>query len=293
MCKGGEKSFVLRYWNEVEDNSMIYSCDMVRYNVEYRQDCMDELVHRFSDSRRLDVTIYPISFRSHKFRTLITIDVGGSTVSLGVGFNGDSRDDNLKGFIEFNPNKVFPEWLEEFYQLRLMCSSVSISRMDIAVDIPVNRKLVTLVKDNRIYKYEMHSIEDRTEYLGRRNAPGYVKLYNKKVESKLELDLTRLEITTEPDINKFCGHCPTVYVDGEYEQLAFSFENDKELTQNDRVLCDMLGEFDVEKRKEYLKMLTYRKRKKLEPYVMPNKRLEINVNAVYKIINNIKELYKC
>ena len=55
----------------------------------------------------------------------------------------------------------------------------------------------------------------------------------------------------------------------------------------------MLGEFDVEKRKEYLKMLTYRKRKKLEPYVMPNKRLEINVNAVYKIINNIKELYKC
>ena len=78
MCKGGEKSFVLRYWNEVEDNSMIYSCDMVRYNVEYRQDCMDELVHRFSDSRRLDVTIYPISFRSHKFRTLITIDVGGT-----------------------------------------------------------------------------------------------------------------------------------------------------------------------------------------------------------------------
>src|SRR5699024_1046136 len=43
------------------------------------------------------------------------------------------------------------------------------------------------------------SASDRTQYVGRRNAPGRCKLYNKTMEAGLGVDVTRLELTLAGD----------------------------------------------------------------------------------------------
>ena len=66
-----------------------------------------------------------------------------------------------------------------------------------AIDIPVARSRLRLVKDQRKYTLMKYSNENMTEYLGVRSSHGQVKLYNKALERGLESDLTRLEITVD------------------------------------------------------------------------------------------------
>lgn len=288
--KGG---LLLRYWEEckfIHDDS-IYSCDMVRFNVVFRSDCMDSIVNLYNGVKRWDdVTIYPTSFASFKYRQLIVIKVAESTVSVGIGFNGTNKEDMFKGFIEFNPNKVFPEWFDEFCILRSYCVDCNITRMDVAIDIPVARRFVTLRKDNRIYEYKMKSIEDRTEYLGRRNNPGRIKLYNKKLESELDMELTRLEITTEADIFKFVTHKPVVYLGAEYEQLCFDDFKENGLNPTNICIVNMLNEFDLQKKKEFLQQLPYYMRKKIEPYVLPDKEFQLDISTCAMLIDKMRTL---
>ena len=85
-----------------------------------------------------------------------------------------------------------------------------IRRYDLAVDIPIERQSVYLVKDARAY-YERRHGREITQSLGPRSAHGRVKLYNKQIEAKLASPLTRLELTLDPAIPYGEIRFPSVY----------------------------------------------------------------------------------
>lgn len=72
---------------------------------------------------------------------------------------------------------------------------------------------------------DMYSFQNRTEYLGKRSNVGFVKLYNKSIESKLDYDLSRLEITCEPNVHDFFQYVPNVYYIGLSSQLGMDIES--------------------------------------------------------------------
>lgn len=120
---------------------------------------------------------------------------------IGVGLNR-ARPEWKRVRLEFNPNKcashtAFLEVLA-FLNSHSRPTHTVIKRFDLAVDIPVERFSVFLIKDSRAYIERRHG-QEWTQYLGAKSSTvGRVKLYNKAVESQLSYPLTRLEITLDP-----------------------------------------------------------------------------------------------
>lgn len=205
------------------------------------------------------------TFQSFRYKFLYKIICENKeTVSLGIGWNNNGKLDLSIGYLEFNPNKVAKTTVFQlvFKMIRSVCRRVEVSRFDLAIDLPVRRSLLGLIKDERKYAYEMMSIEDKTEYLGQRNKHGRVKLYNKKIESELEYDLTRLEITCDgiPDLKTLQNIVPSV------TGLSQVRSVDEKLSSTDEVIVELLLKQDD--KEVYFKRLGKEKAKKLRPYVL-------------------------
>lgn len=162
--------------------------------------------------------------------------------------------------LEFNPAKLFA--CLEFFDLhrRLMSAAihVDVKKFDLAIDIPVAREDCFLFKDQRMERMEKHSESNKTSYLGQRGQHGNVKLYNKQLESDLPYPLTRLEITMDYEHIlelDFQSVFPKVLC-FDTGQLVL---DDCDYSDTDRVLLLACLEHP-----EYLSMLNYRKRKKIE-----------------------------
>lgn len=191
---------------------------------------------------------YWTTFKSYAFKYLFDLSIPGSdsVIKIGIGLNGLEKDDAKKGFIEFNPNKlfgcsvdvndfndwksglindnpfildseipdvvVFKQYLAVFGFIYKYAKKIDIARYDLAVDFPVERGSVLLLKDKREYGITMKASDDYTEYLGQRDAPGFTKVYNKQKESKLAFPVTRLEITWNDFIfDNFQKRVPSFY----------------------------------------------------------------------------------
>lgn len=284
----------MRYYSEIMDEktSVVYSCDMVRFAIDIRKDCSDKFASRFCADTRIDVQIYPVSFTPFRYRQLITVNTGYGIVSMGIGFNGCAgSDDLLRGFIEFNPNKCFPEWRNEFIDICGWCTKVEPTRIDLAIDIPIERTCCSLVKDIRLYEYQEKSSDDFTEYLGKRNTCGRVKLYNKAKEQKLSYPLTRLEITTECDMKEFEKHIPQVVISKE-GQIDFLHADMSELSANDRVTVQLLNTLNLNDRKIWLRKYSYRFQKKIEKYILAENRFEVNFDCVRAVFRSVSDYGK-
>lgn len=265
---------------------------MLRISFEVSEEKLSEVARYYSSHNRLDVTVYPLNFGEFKYRNMVKIDYGRSSMTMGLGFNGTNREDQLKGFIEFNPNKVMdsPMINQDIGYLLSRCVDYSVVRWDLAVDIPFDRERIHMVRDKRKFEMSLTSYENRTEYLGQRNAVGRVKLYNKTIESKLDYSLTRLEVTMgkfEDFYSDFERFIPEVWTDDAQGELV----DYTGLSQTQRLLAQLLR--DSPTPEYYLKTLGYRMRKKLEPYIVgDDARLEFDRNIVYKIITHIQDFLK-
>lgn len=282
---------MLFYYNQTTDkNGLVYSLDMVRLTFELPSDdnARQSIIDYFRTSTRPEIEVSPPSFVPFKYRYMVTIDYGPSKAVLGFCFNGTNRDETLSCFLEFNPNKIgcVPEFRSDLDFLWIT-SGVrwSLSRFDLAVDIPIAKENVHLKKDGRMFSVVSHSAANCTEYLGKRSNDGFCKLYNKAIESGLPFaeGLTRFELTSaQVNPRHVLEQFPTVYALN--PQLSFRF--DDELTQNEKVLVELLGASDNPS--TYLSHLTYRKRKKIEPYLFAeDKALTFDFACVGTILNQV------
>ena len=141
----------------------------------------------------------------------------GDVTTFWLGTHFKSYDNTLLTWkLELNPNKCMPcNFVSDLFFLLLDLSkndSVSVGEYDIAVDMPISRDDLYLVKDQRKYQSVVNSAIDKTEYLGCRHTMGFCKLYNKQLESKLDSVMSRFEMTcTNLSVLDIMSRFPTVY----------------------------------------------------------------------------------
>lgn len=275
MIKNNFSSYGLRYWfSDSDKNGFIYSVDMVRISFTVRKDRVNEINDYLNNINRTGVEMFGPSFKATAFKYLWKIDYDDERVmSVGIGFNGFNSDDAFLGFLEFNPNKCFTSlqfWSDVKNILTEFSWSYDIKRFDLAIDMPYCRGCFVLHKDRRKYALEMKSQADKTEYLGCRNSNGFLKLYNKELESKLDDVCTRLEITFDFDLLKkkenFENSIPELYI--RKPQIEIN-NSDVELSSTHlafaRCLCD------CDNPDFYLNMISNKTiRSKLKKYVFDN-----------------------
>jgi hypothetical protein len=150
----------------------------------------------------------------------------------------------------------------------------------LAIDFPVARNELTLLKDGRDFTvYDTQ--QGFTQCLGKREHGGYVKLYDKTKESKLVETLTRLEITM--DGATFSG-LPTVVL-APRQLIGCQGLND---TQH--AVVQMLNTFPVSEQQRYLKMMGRGFVKTIKPYVMGQDVLDYDLNTISMLLYDIKNL---
>ena len=188
--------------------------------------------------------------------------------------------------IELNPNKCLPceffDRLYRFFVCRSKVKSLRISQADIAIDFKLPRKNFYLEKDKRIYSIVNDGLDNITEYLSRHNSNGFCKLYNKSVESNLDYDLTRFEITLQDfSYSNVCSVFPNIHY-YDYSQVKFDDALPK-LSQNDEIFVELLRLHP-----DKLHSLTYRMRKKFEPYLIYEAPIyKLDYEAFEKLINKM------
>ncbi|MDE5818838.1 MAG: hypothetical protein K2N41_07465 [Lachnospiraceae bacterium] len=282
------------YWLPVIGRSdYIYSCDMLRYKFEvksgkYAKGDLQKLLTAYG---RLDIKHYPTNFSDFKYRDLFTIDYDTSTMTVGIGFNGCKNDDLVLGFLEVNPNKCFDS-LQCLYDIQRIfdaCWSFDLLRFDLAIDLPFSRDNVSLVKDGRKYRLDLHSKENKTEYLGVRNASGYVKLYNKSLEQKNDNEiLTRLEMTCAGDwsVDQIIFKLPYVFTSG--SDFTEADKKLKHLSSSQKVIVRALRSHPD--RDELFKSLCADMRVKLRPYIYDAETvISYDSNAILAVLENIRQ----
>ena len=274
---------MITYFNELKKDDVIYSIDMVRYsfNISFVERDAKELEKFIKYNYGFDYR-YFYSNKQFSFRHLFSAENNGQSFALGFHFNGVRNAlQRGNGFIEFNPNKSFNYVLPLLNFLKLICrvQFIELERLDFAIDLPCNRGYVFMLKDKRTYnKYKLRiagvSNFDYTEYLGKRHNNGYVKLYNKSIESNLSYDLTRLEITLDRyNYENFIKQLPTL--------CYYSNSLNIGLSSTERVLIDLMA---TNNSWEQLKFLERDKQNKLKHYLDYSETITINENEFSRLV---------
>ena len=194
---------------------------------------------------------------------LWSFDLGDSSVALGIGFMEPSCKVNMnRGFIEFNPNKVAGD--KRFWRLleklAPCVSHARLKRYDLAYDLPTSRLDCRLSKDRRMYKSVISN--GITEYLGVKNTPGYVKVYDKSAEMNLSGALTRIEMTCDGEwtAEQLEEHWPQVHAwhseSGTKDYIrviGIMLAEKAERNEDVETLINMLGRTSRPKVREYLR----------------------------------------
>ena len=272
---------MIGYYNSYSSkDGAIYSCDMLRLKYEFKSEVLYNL------SRDLQSLVYLVkygvdcqlytSFKASSYRDVFVYSVSDRfedinlsySFTIGVRHNSDTDQDALKGFIEFNPNKVNLDIIKMYMNIIYKYANklvdwafFEVVRYDIAIDIPLPRYCCKLVKEGkRVYKYIQSA--SLTEYLGVHNSDGFTKLYDKAYEQGYkDMDLTRLELT--------CTSLDTVTLP---RLICTPLQsrmilNDDELTDTQRVLVELIREQEPHRQPYFLNQLGRKMREKLRKYI--------------------------
>lgn len=272
----------MHYFNDfVSKSGHIYSCDMIRLKFEFKSENMNSMLDMINSTKlMLDLNLninYYESFKSSGYRYLFVLSATEKTdvfdtllcneytFSIGVRHNMDTDKNALTGFVEFNPNKCNLDVVSLYMDILKKHSNYlgnglyfDLVRFDIAIDIKLPRYCLKLIKEGkRTYTYIQS--KSLTEYLGKRLTEGFTKLYDKKEESNLDYDVTRLEITCT-SIDKI--FLPRVCCTS--GQLSL----DDGLTDTQFVLVSLIRQQDEQQQQYYLSKLGRKTRDKLRPYII-------------------------
>ena len=295
-CLFDKERFFYLYYDETRlSNGRIISCDNVRIKFAVEPSFRDNFERLFADNSRIDITRYPINLADFKYKYLFTVNYGESSMTVGYIFNGSESSDVRLGYLDFNPNKIArsSRFRADLEYIKACCPITwEIARVDVAIDIPSKRECVYLVKDNRVYQLKAYSHSNKTEYLGLRSHVGFVKLYNKTAESKLDYDLTRLEITCEPNLASFLMSFPEVYdlsADTQFDTDLLS------LSDTDLAIVRMCLEVVTSGRDPGLMIfnsLGRRKKQKLKKFILPESCLVgVDVSVLSHLFDRVTALY--
>lgn len=273
--------------NEKILTNCLYSLDKLTVEFEMLTEVAQTLMDSYSLRSNVDSWVTgKLSVCRYNYRVNCSDDN-----SFWIGFQPNWKKGNkyiTVGRVEFNPSKLGSdmEFLRFYSQILSRCNHLLIKpiKFDLAIDLPVSREKVYLLKDKRTYEEYSNSFSDRTQYLGPRNSHGRVKLYNKSLESKLNIPLTRLELTIDYAMSSLSDvQCiiPNLYI-------LDSFQFDIDVTGTDKViLIAVLQDISL------LNELSRRKQQKIKAYLDSMQlKLELKSSSYQCILNDIKPYLK-
>lgn len=184
---------MLNYFYKIEDTFITYTIDMLRLSIYLKNKEADD----FRQLLQVVATDYYYS-NSNKIGTY-SHNYKIDNIWIGVGCV-NTKDITIKQLttIEFNPNKQDESKIKFIREIikKFGTERFFLKRFDIAIDLPFNicnLNFENLNKRSCMTYYEYQ--DNKTIYFGKGN--GHTKIYNKKIESNLDYDLTRYEITKE------------------------------------------------------------------------------------------------
>lgn len=262
---------ILTYFEPYNSNNVIYSCDMIRLRFAFDDRIKSiplDFMYHVCWSFGYKVNKFDSS-KQNSYRNMFVFskkdDDTSSVIKIGFFLNRKDSCGYHSNFIEFNPNKtdisVIAYLFRSFAAYAVKMSSRSIFelvRYDLAIDIPVDRHYVRLLKSG---KRSYTRIEDvsLTEYLGKHNSNGFTKVYDKTIESELDYELTRVEVT--------CDSLQPALPDIHLEQYQTSIDFDFDLTKTDKVLVELLRRCDDTDRAYWFRQLGRVKQDKIRQYI--------------------------
>lgn len=244
----------------------LYSLDKLILEFEIRKEDAQRLMDLYSVKSNIEQWVSnKLSVCRYNYRVLLE---GDNSFYIGFCPNWKKRNPYIDtGRIEFNPNKVCfdLEFISVYRQLLSLIPKTLLKpvRFDLAIDLPVARDKVYLIKDKRLYEEYSYSAINKTQYLGVRNSHGRVKVYNKALEQQLDIDLTRIEITIDYDkstLEEVKKILPSLYILDNYQFPIGLDGTDKVIliaVMNDMSLLNELGRYKKEKIKSYLEYARY------------------------------------
>lgn len=271
-----------------------YSIDMVKLKVEIPVKVFESLVKsRFCYEPGIEYKMMT-SITSYRHNFYIQgYDMWGSKCSfwLGAAHNSRKKSNDTDVVIEYNPNKcqgneVLSYLLECIYKNN---KYVEVKSLDIAIDLPCNILDINISQSGNMHRRIFdNGSDDRTYYFRKAKSNGALKIYNKKRESKLGYELTRYEITLNP--NRYICDMGAYAIPEELFipiRVTGNFQIDVSLTGTDKVL--LLACMD---NSEYLKMLSRKKREKIEQLLAENCSVTFDYRKIYNLINDyFKNIY--
>lgn len=236
-------------------NKKVCSIDKVR--IEFKMDLgfIQALMYEFGNANDVGCSTNFKMSTCHFMYHINLPDDNSFMVGFCPNWIKDKKAQETHGIIEFNPNKVkkYQRFKDIFNSLLVNSQKWDIKRYDLACDIPVKRSRIYTFKDQRKYCMIQNSLDDKTEYLGNRNHHGFVKIYNKTLESKLDYILTRIELTLNYGVglDEINSLMPKIFI---CDDMQFNFK----ITDTDMVLCVACLD-----NPNYLNMLGRRKKEKI------------------------------
>lgn len=248
------------YFNAVNKDSLIYSVDNVKIIFNITKEFLHEIKHSPAEVSLFKGCEYKRWHKGYYYKYIKYLE-NGAKMNISI----SNRHEKYQCSILCNPNKCFKDTrsIEFIKELLKRSTEYYISKLDIAVDIPVKYSLLEFDKSYAAkHTYQKNKGSYPMIFWGERNKKGYVRVYDKSDEAKLDYDVTRVEMTIGNPYGKNDTYrFPSVW---SHDNLNKADIPDN-LSSTDISLIrlivnnnDGLDEFNK---------LAYNKRKKLEPYI--------------------------
>ena len=191
------------YINNFEHNNIVYSIDMIRLKTFLTYSVFTEIEFRFKTVWSNYIKKQYTTPQQKQFYYNYIIEIGeGQSFWFGFCHNTERRsfyeDSEYNFTIEFNPNKIKDNKI--LLYLLSLSGRWFIRSFDLAMDLKINiLDIIADISGKKEMCVRSFGYDNKTITSGK--GDGRVKIYNKKIESNLNIqgDLTRVEISREFD----------------------------------------------------------------------------------------------
>lgn len=211
-------------------------------------------------------------------------------IFLGIGFNGNNKQDGKRIKLEFNPNKThIPNSIYRFFAKNEVKFD-KVLRCDIAIDfynMPMTSFQILPDDGRTILKY-IGTRDNLTKYLKPDDSDGHIKIYDKTKERAdkgviINPDTTRIEITVE---NPLLRNDLEILINNTLSQIVYHFRTDESisweivlLSKTDEITrADILHTMADSTRRRYLTKLRE---------ISDTINLAVNINEIRATVDSI------
>lgn len=278
------------YNTKIEDNNIIYSIDKIRLKTYITYQDFKNLESFLKFYYNDNIKNFWISDRKSCFHYNYNIEIGKDKRFIFQFMHNtesicyDKIEKKYNFTIEFNPNKLRNNFL--IMHILNSFGRWYIRSFDLAIDIPINiLDILFDKKSKKSYKIFSSGGDNITYYIGTKDSDGAIKIYNKKIESNLNIvgNLTRIEITRKYDDLDIVGinsydygdkFLPDIFLN----EYIFSFSD---ITTKDKTLLAIL--YAVQSGFP-LNELSRRYRERIENIMLSGSKIRFNKDIANKVL---------